>query len=123
VEGHLSKGLAPLRNLVLGRFPTFFQKLMWSPAKEVTIMAEVATDDARTVTASNLAHVSALTKLDCASDSCMAIKRSLPVEEVPVHEEWWLGLLDTLLRQREELEKDGKDRRRIVAMISSQCST
>ena len=34
VEGHLSYGQAPLRNLVLGRYPAFFQRMAWSPSRQ-----------------------------------------------------------------------------------------
>ena len=64
VEGHLSRGLAPLRNLVLGRYPAFFQKMAWGPSREVTVMAKLAAGDRRTVTAGNLEYVSGLTNLD-----------------------------------------------------------
>ena len=53
VEGHLTAGLSPLRNLVLARYPGFLEKLSASPSKEVSIMAVVASKDARTITASN----------------------------------------------------------------------
>ena len=67
LEGHLTKGLAPMRNMVLGRFPAFYQRMAWGPSREVTLMAELAASDKRTVTAGNLAHVSELTGLDCAT--------------------------------------------------------
>ena len=54
VEGHLSYGQAPLRNLVLGRYPAFFQRMAWSPSREVTILAELAAGDKPTVTAGEL---------------------------------------------------------------------
>ena len=37
VEGHLSQGLFPLRNLVLGRYSSFYQTMAWGPSREVTI--------------------------------------------------------------------------------------
>ena len=51
------------------------------------------------------------------------MKAALPVKEVPEKEQWRLGLLDTLLRERAVLEKEGQDAKRIGAMISSLCST
>ena len=123
VEGHLSQGQTPLRNMVLGRFPAFFQKMAWGPSREVAIMAEIAARDQRTVTAGNLAHVSTLTRMDCAKEGWLDLKAALPVQEVPDKEKWRLGLLDSLLRERSELEKQGTDSRRVVAMISSLCTT
>ena len=123
VKGHLTKGLAPLRNMVLGRYPAFVQRMAWGPSREVTILAELAARDRRTVTAGNLAYISALTRLDCAREGWQDIKNALPVKDVPESECWRLGLLDSLLRERAELEGENKDTRRVVAMISSLCST
>ena len=96
VEGYLTKGLAPLRNMVLGRYPGFF-------------LAELAAGDRRTVTAGNLAYVSAITKLDCARAGWLELKAALPVKEVPDKECWRLGLLDSLIREGNELEGKEKD--------------
>ena len=123
VEGHLSKGLAPLRNLVLGRYPAFYQRMALSPSREVTMLAELAAGDRRTVTSGNLAYVSALTGLDCATAGWLDLKAALPVQEVPEAERWRLGLLDSLVCRRAELEKEEKDTKTIVAMLSSLCST
>ena len=51
------------------------------------------------------------------------LKAALPVKEVPDKEKWRLGLLDSLLMERTELENQGLDTRRVVAMLSSLCST
>ena len=75
----------------------------------------------RTVTAGNIRHLNTLTKLDCATECNAAVKRALPVKEVPEHEAWRTGLLDILLRQRSELEKEGSDSRRVNAMLASLC--
>ena len=74
VEGHISLGLKPLRNLVLGRYPAFYQRMAWCPSREVFIMAEVTASDQHSVTACNLAHVSAVTRLDFATSGWLDIK-------------------------------------------------
>ena len=86
-------------------------------------MAELAAGDKRTVTAGNLAHVSELTGLDCATSGWLDIKAALPVREVPESEMWRLGLLDNLIGLRTELEREGRDTKSLIAMISSLCST
>ena len=106
VEGHLAAGRPPLRNLVLGRYPAFYQRLGRSPSKEAAMMAELAAGDARTITAGNLAYVSRLSKLDCATEHSQAVKKALPVAEVPEKESWRPGLLDALLRERGDREKE-----------------
>ena len=86
-------------------------------------MAEIAASDQRTVTACNLRHVSNLTKMNSATEGWLKLKAALPVVEVPDREKWRLGLLDGLLKERTELESQGVDTRRVVAMLSSLCST
>ena len=88
MEGHLTAGISPLRNMVLGRYPAFYQKLIRSPSPEVKVMAEVATKDARSVTAGNLSFLNRLTNLDCSVESSLIVKRALQVVEVPETESW-----------------------------------
>ena len=123
VEGHLTSGIAPLRNLVLARYPGFLQKLLSSPSREVSIMAEVALKDARTITASNARMLTGLTGIDCSMADKFSMRSLLPIKEVPESERWRLGLLDALLEMRTQQEKEGVDTRRVVAMLSSLCTS
>ena len=86
-------------------------------------MAELAGKDARTTTWDNLNFVSEATKLNCAREDWRKVKAALPIQGVPEKETWRLGLLDSLLRERGVLEKEGKDTKRVVAMLSSLCTT
>ena len=52
------------------------------------------------------------------SDGWLNLKAALPVSEVPEKEDWRPGLLDCLLVERAGLEREGKNTRRVVAMIS-----
>ena len=83
----------------------------------------VVAQDARTTMASNLAFVGGLTQLDVSQADMLQVKVALPVELVPEKESWRLGLLEKLMSDRVELEKEGKDTLRVVAMISSLCTT
>ena len=123
VEGHLAAGFPPLRNMVLGRFPKFYWKLLFSPSKEVSLMAEVVARDSRTVTAANLSHLSKLTKLDCSVECGLEVKAALKVAEVPEREVWRTGLLDILLQERADLEKEAKCTFRVNSMLASLCYT
>ena len=123
VEGHLSSGLPPLRNMVLGRYPRFFWRLSYSPSCEVQVMARISACDRRTVTASNLAHLSALTGLDPECTGSLEFQESLPVLEVPDKEVWRVGLLDALLKERSDSERKGLNIKRLVSLISSLCTT
>ena len=123
VEGHLTLGLPPLRNMVLARYPGFYHRLLSSPSREVEVMAEMAAKDARTITAANLALLARLTGLDVLQADQNSTRTALPVETVPESENWRVGLLDKLLCERTMLSKAGSDTKRIVALISSLCST
>ena len=104
--------------MVFGRYPAFYQKLLRSPSPEVAVLAKMAS---RSVTAGNLRFLCGLTKLDCAVESSLIVKRALPVEHVPEKESWRIGLLDILLRQRAELEQEAQDASRVNAMLASLC--
>ena len=106
---------------MFGRYPAFYQKLLRSPSTEAAVLANMAAKDARSVTAGNLRFLSELTKLDCAEESSLIVKRALPVEHVPEKENWRIGLLDILLRQRAELEQEAQDASRVNAMLASLC--
>ena len=123
VEGHLGESTVPLRVQVLSRVPKFYRGLLVSPSKEVKLLAGLATKDARCVLASNLALVSELTGLDCTVESGATVRQALPIKTVPESESWRVGLLDTLLRSRAELEKQQSDTKRVTALISSLCTT
>ena len=123
VEGHLAKEFVPLRNMVLGRYPGFYRRLLDSPSKEVRMMAELAAGHAQTVTAGNLSHLRHLTGLDPVYDSLQHLKQMLPRKEVPEKEEWRLGLLDQLLILRGQQQGEGGDAKRVTALLSSLCST
>ena len=108
--------------MVLGRYPKFFWRLSYSPSCEVQVMARISACDRRTVTASNLAHLSALTGLDPESTGSLEFQESLPVLEVPDKEVWRVGLLDALLKKSDS-EREGLDIKRLVSLISSLCTT
>ena len=123
VEGHLGVSTLPLRVQVLSRLPKFYRRLVESPSKEVKLLAGLATRDARTVLACNLAHVSELAGLNCKVEGAAAVRSALPLQTVPECESWRVGLLDILLKTRADLERLQSDTKRVIAMISSLCTT
>ena len=86
-------------------------------------MAEVVARDSRTVTAANLSHLSKLTKLDCSVECGLEVKAALKVAEVPEREVWRTGLLDILLQERADLEKEAKCTFQVNSMLASLCYT
>ena len=123
VEGHLASHQPPLRNMVLVRYPRFYQRLLTSASSEVAIVAKVVTKDARSTTAGNVAFMRSITGLDVVEASRLEVRNMLPVEGVPEQECWRLGLLDRLLMERSELLRQGADAKKVIAMISSLCTT
>ena len=86
-------------------------------------MADMSSGDARTITASNLRMMNNVTGLGCTVADRISVKNALPIKQVPEGEKWRLGLLDHLLELRSQLEKEGSDVKRVVAMLSSLCTT
>ena len=109
--------------MVLARYPRFYQQLLSSASTEVAIVAEVVTKDARSTTAGNLAYIGSKTGLDVKEATQVEVRNMLPVQEVPEQEAWRLGLLDRLLMERDKLLRQGADAKRVIAMISSLCTT
>ena len=86
-------------------------------------MAGLATKDARSALSCNLAYVSGLSGLECKVESAAAVRSALPLKAVPECENWRVGLLDTLLRTRADLERQQSDCKRVIALIFSLCTT
>ena len=55
--------------------------------------------------------------------SSIRVKMALPVKEVPEAEKWRLGLLDSLLKMRQERYLRVEDSKALCAMMDSLCST
>ena len=122
-EGYFGKGFHPLRNQVLGRYPSFFQKLLNSPSKEVALLARIVGRDPRSVTFKNLKYVDKLAGLSPWDFSSKRIKVNLPVKSVPDNELWRTRMLDTLIDMRQKTYLMVEDSQHISAMISSLCNT
>ena len=77
VEGHLASHQPPLRNMVLARYPHFYQRLLTSASSEVAIVAEVVSRDARSTTAGNLAFLGSETGLEVKEASRLKVRSCL----------------------------------------------
>ena len=86
-------------------------------------MADISSRDARTITASNLRMLTNVTGLDCTTADKISVKNALPIKQVPESERWRLGLLDHLIQLKSQLDKEGSEFKRIVAMTSSLCTS
>ena len=123
-EGHLAAGHVSLRNQIISRYSGFFRKLLNSPSKEVRILSRIVSKDPRSNTCSNLRYLQKLTGLvQPQFYSSHRIKTALPVKKVPETEQWRLGLLDNLMKMKQERYLSAKDSKAICAMMDSLCST
>ena len=123
VEGYFAKGFPSLRNQVLSRYPSFFQKLLSSPSKEVRLLANIVSRDLHSVTAKNLKYISDITKLSPWDFSSARIKQELPEQNVPEKQTWRIGLLGTLVAMRKTKAVCVEDSKMITAMLHSLCNT
>ena len=109
VEGFLAKDFVSLRNQILGRYPSFFQKLLKSPSKEIRLLANIVGRDPRSTTYKNLQHLKNLSSLDPWDFSSQSIKIQLPVKKVPENQKWRLGLMAKLMEIRENKFVNAED--------------
>ena len=124
VEGFLAGDQASLRNQVLSRYPGFYRNLLNSASKEVRILARIVARDPRSTTWKNLQYLERLTNLKQPHlYSASRIKETLPVQKVPVGEQWRLGLLRNLFNIKAEKFLRVEDNKHICAMIDSLAST
>ena len=50
MEDYFAKDFSSLRNQVISRYPSFFQKLLLSPSREVRLLAHIVSRDPESVT-------------------------------------------------------------------------
>ena len=124
VEGFLAGDQVSLRNQVLSRYPGFYRSRLNSSSKEVRNLARIVSRYHRSTTYRNLKYLERLTKLRHPEFyTAFKIKEALPVQTVPVGEQWRLGLLTSLLKIKIEKFIRVEDDKHICVMIDSLAST
>ena len=83
----------------------------------------ICSRDVRTITASNLRFLANVTGLDLTLADKITVKNALPIKHVPESELWRLGLMDHLIQLRSELDSEESEFKRVVAMLSSLCTS
>ena len=99
VDGHLAAGFTSLWKQTMFRYPTFFQSLLNSPSREVTLLARIVARDNGSVTHHNVAHIERMYSISPWDYDAQIIKSSLPSLKVSEEEKWRIGLLDKLFFQ------------------------
>ena len=123
MEGFLANRHTTLRNQVLGRYPGFLQGLLKSPSPEVQFLARVVLNTPGTTTWDNMRYVEELTGLSPRFQTASQIKVALPVLKVPEKENWRLGLLSALIKQRIQQYANQQKLEQTNSLIVSLCSS
>ena len=125
VEGYFCAGFTSLRNQIHGRYSKFIQKLFNSPSKEVMFMINLVYSDARSPTCNNIKFLSVRSGLDIMKTASWKVKSLLPVQCVPQHEQFRIGLLNILLETKycKSFATLNIDLTQCNAMITSLCNS
>ena len=123
VEGYFASSFTPVRDMIYCRYVKFTQSLSESRSEEVRFMFQMTQHDPRSITRKNIAHVEEITKTDIQNMSVSAAKQQLPRLVVPEAELWRLGLLTTLLSNRQERHWGARNTNRTQEMIDSLCNS
>ena len=124
VEGHFAAGHTSLRNQILSRYSGFYRNLINSPSKQVRILARIVSWNPRSSTCLNLRYLQKMIGLSKPQFiSSAKVKIALPVKQVPESEKWRLGLLDNLLKMKQDTYIRVEDSKTICALIDSLCNT
>ena len=113
-----------LRVRLLSRFLKFFQSLLSSPSKEVSVAARIAARDIRTNLGSNLDIIKRESKLDPWESDRQSVQTALhfaELKEIPKEDEWRCEYLGKLLNERLQHSYEGNknEESEIMTLIDS----
>ena len=123
LEGYFASSFTPMRDMIYSRYVKFLQSLLASRSKEVRFMFQVIQTYPKSVTRKNIVHIEEITKTDIQNMSVSEVKQQLPRLVVPEAELWRLGLLTTLLSNRQEGHWGAGNTNRTQEMIDSLCNS
>ena len=125
VDQLLASDVTSVKTDIMTRYTKFLKSLNNSPSSEVSIMANIASRDVRSVTGSNIAHIFAITGLDPRHASPNDIKTvSNMLRSEPDHiDSWRIPYLAKLLTWRGEKHfvSDDKLVSEFTNLINSLC--
>ena len=125
VDNLLCGGIPSIRNSVLARFCKFYHSLTISESLAVRVMANISSNDIRSVTGSNLFNIKKEIKLDPVRDPLPAVKRSLleMKKSVPAQDLWRLPCLQKFLALKYEMEAKHQDTGELDRLTESLCKS
>ena len=123
VDHVLASGFLPIKTELMARYGNFYNSLCSSKSSEVRFMSSFVVKDIRSTTAKNLATIRRESGFKSLTVPSTAVRQHVPLTEVPVNQDWRLGLLVKLLSQRREAENSLIDTTLISSIIDSLCSS
>ena len=100
VEGFFGARFVPLRNMIKQRYLKFVNSLATSECKEVEFMFKLVQSDPKSMTRKNMRNIEEEIRIDI--DPMMIHAKTLfAPKTVPLDQYWRVGLLDTLLNNRQ----------------------
>ena len=89
---------------------------------EVSFLAEISKEDARSTTAGNLHLIQEETGLDPLNTCAMQVKMEAKKIPIPKGQEWRISTLEFLLKERKERESKLENTQNISFVIDALCS-
>ena len=123
VENLLARNFNSLRNQIYSRYSRFFQSLLTSSSKEVSLLANIVARDCQTVTAKNVKLVERAAGCSPWDYSTIRIKSGLKKPPAPENDDWRLPLLSKMLDLRRHEESLLNKTDNLSKMIDSLCNS
>ena len=123
VENLLAKNFQPLRHQIYSRYSKFFQGLLHSSSREVSMLANIVSRDCQSVTARNVKLVECAAGCSPWDYSTMRIKAGLKKTSLPDNDEWRFPLLIKMLEHRRSEENLLHNTDDLSKMIDSLCNS
>ena len=82
---------------MFSRYGGFVRKLLQSPSKEISFVANMVINDHRSVTCKNLSYLNELTGMNVIYEANWKVRAALPRQHVPESELWRINLLSTFM--------------------------
>ena len=123
VENLLSCQVASVRCNILSQYVGFVKKLSNNRSSEIRLLCRVAASDIRSTLSKNCRNLSDEFGINPWVDSPKKIRFNYKYYSIPEMDSWRIPLMNTLLRERFELDALGEETYTVNELIASLCST
>lgn len=123
VENYFAIGHSSLRSKTYSKYSKFVQKLLSSPSKEIRFLSKILLNDPRSTLCKNVWFLNDLTNVDIVKASKLQMKCSIPVNHIPVSDQWRVGMLNVLIEARmtKNYEQLKTNKEQLNALLESLC--